>query len=862
MKRKYFMGFDEKLIRNINKFVRKTKIKTGTKRKVTAACFLIFTGAVLMMAHQNCSGVRLGPANFLNLGSNSNSSGASTLPPDPPSTAVLGLGISNVAVGQGGELHFNISLANPNSTPVTVNYKTIGGTAVAGKEFVPATGSLVLGAGMNSATVTVSSLAQDFIFTLVDLKLELTGTRGTVTEVITGIGQILPVVESAPYKHIRMSGDYGCGILADDTVRCWNNSLPYTISGLATVRDLKVGAGNSCALTPQNTVKCWGKNYSGELGNGTKVASQTAVDVIGVSDVKAIAIGSNSACAVTNAGAAYCWGEGYQPTPSLVPGLPPIKSISIGAGFQCAVTLTDTVKCWSNRPFGNLYGSLGNNSTVDSPAPVDVAGLAGVNEIESGSKFTCALLLAGGVKCWGKDFNASEVSWVNSLVPVDVFTGAKSLSVGYDHACILTAQDTVKCLGIVRLNGTVTSPLDVPGLTEIQEISSSRSQYGEHVCGLTKLNSVRCYASPLEHDGRHLSMIPMHIAGPSLVKSFGNAGYTGSLHCIITDQNTVKCAGENKYGQLGDVQAAFSETFIDVPGLGTVKGISVGTYHACALTSTDTVKCWGKNQFGPLGNGTTVDSRIPVDVGLTGVKAVIAGAQHSCALLNNGSVSCWGANFSGQIGNGTAVNALTPVSVSGLSDVAIVSAGRGHTCAITTQNVLYCWGSNDYYQSGGPTMASITVPQIVPNVGLAKSVSAGDFTSCAVTVGGLVKCWGWNYRGQVGSGQAPDYFIGVLPGTTVPGLTGMKSVATGWGHSCAVTDQDKIKCWGDNAKGQFGIKAPNESLVPVDAFGADPISQLFISMDTTAVIFKSGLLRVSGRLFNGSLKTTDMVVPK
>lgn len=120
---------------------------------------------------------------------------------------------------------------------------------------------------------------------------------------------------------------------------------------------IAVGLNHSCALTRTGGVKCWGDNRSGQLGNGTTIGSRTPVDVTG-----------------------------------LAPG---VLKISAGQVSTCVLTRSHGVKCWGD----NTSGQLGNGTTISSPTPVDVMGLAsGVEAVAVGWRHACALLTGGTVK--------------------------------------------------------------------------------------------------------------------------------------------------------------------------------------------------------------------------------------------------------------------------------------------------------------------------------------------------------------------------------------------------------------------------------------------------------------------------------
>jgi len=95
------------------------------------------------------------------------------------------------------------------------------------------------------------------------------------------------------------------------------------------------------------------------------------------------------------------------------------------------------------------------------------------------------------------------------------------------------------------------------------------------------------------------------------------------------------------------------------------------------------------------------------------------------------------------------------------------------------------------------------------------AVDAGDSHTCAVSGDGTLWCWGLNDSGQLGIGTAGDRDQPTL----VPGLTGVVAVSAGAAHTCAALDDGTAWCWGANGSGQLGDGTTTESLVPVPVIG-------------------------------------------
>ena len=310
--------------------------------------------------------------------------------------------------------------------------------------------------------------------------------------------------------------------------------------------------------------------------------------------------------------------------------------------------------------------------------------------------------------------------------------------------------------------------------------------------------------------------------GPNQAAQYATAVAAGSNHtCVLTDVGGVRCWGDNYLGQLGDGTRTFRQMPVDVIGLNAgVVAISASHNHTCALTAQGTVKCWGYNRHGELGNNTTVNQLAPATVQGLDERAIkiAVGGFHSCALLSDKTVRCWGANWHGQIGDGSTKQRITPVFVKNLENgVRTIVAGKYHTCAIITNWDVKCWGYNRYGQQGNGGTVDNKIPRKAINLGTGvDAIAAGELHTCAVTKNDRTKCWGDNSYGQLGNGI--DIFSKIP--VRIPVLDDqVANLSLGNFHSCALTKTEGIKCWGDNWAGQLGDGSNDSSHRPVSVLG-------------------------------------------
>ena len=360
---------------------------------------------------------------------------------------------------------------------------------------------------------------------------------------------------------------------------------------------------------------------------------------------------------------------------------------------------------------------------------------------------------------------------------------ATDIAAGSAHTCAVTPGGGVRCWGANSVgqlgDGTTinhSEPVPTLGLNgEVSSIAAGQS----HTCALMASGKLNCWGDNSGGqlgDGTWFNRLTA-----TAVTSVGgdiSAVVAGSQHtCVLTTTGGVTCFGYNGNGQLGTGDYPSSNLITVNAVLGLSRGVSAiaaGAQYNCVATSSGGVKCWGWNGNGQLGDGTVKQRFEPVDVlGLSsGIRSIVAGKWHACALTNDGGVKCWGHNASGQLGDGTTTQRLTPVDVIGLrSGVAALAAGADHTCALTDRGTMKCWGFNGFGQGGDGTTAQRLTP--IDVVGLSSKVvaiTAGDYHTCALTENGALNCWGRNDSGQLGDSSTTMRLTptGVLGSSLMP----------------------------------------------------------------------------------------------
>src|SRR5690554_6163592 len=382
---------------------------------------------------------------------------------------------------------------------------------------------------------------------------------------------------------------------------------------------LALGYNHSCFITADNgSVKCWGANHLGQLGNGENIVPDE--DAFFDEQIEFVNTLNSS-------------------KPLSVVGVTEAIEISASENHTCALLTAGNVKCWgsnSNGQLGNSQLSTQGKKASSTAVDVNVNDLQAIKiaSISVGNNYSCALLEAGDIKCWGKipsDFSADKLLALTNKKPIQLATAS-------NHACATVENNQIQCWGDSdngKLGHTENTEQVVTGIDKALLVSSK----GNHSCALLNNGRVECWGDNLSGQiGNGLGdlnsvLTPNRVRNLSQVISLSSGE---QYNCAATVAGQVLCWGNNQYGQLGYVPSKgathvrpFSSIPTVVEGITTATEVSVSQNHSCALliseAKEESVSCWGKNDSGQLGNDKKLnfdDKRTPQSISSTPVKVI------------------------------------------------------------------------------------------------------------------------------------------------------------------------------------------------------------------------------------------------
>ncbi len=548
-------------------------------------------------------------------------------------------------------------------------------------------------------------------------------------------------------------------------------------------------------------------------------------------------------------------------------GLPPLDNIVqvvAGEAHSCALTRGGGVACWGSNEHGEL--GTGNANLARRATPVPVRGLtSGVRRLAAGYFHTCAVLDAGGVRCWGWNIfgqlGNGERSFESVTTPVAVvgLDDAVEVTAGALHTCARNAAGAVRCWGLNERgqlgDGSQAEFRALPtAVADLGGAAASLDAGAEHSCAVLSSGQARCWGAndvgQLGDGSRTDRRLPATVQNLQGVHRIGAAARHS---CASTAAGAVHCWGALIFPN--DEQTEGSTVARPFPGLesGWI-AVDSGVFHSCALRDSGEIRCLGTNSLGQFGNGEIGDSfAAEQTIGLqAGSMGIGLGGDHSCAVASSGGVQCWGRNNDGQLGIDRTSERLVPTPVATLnSDARAVGAGSFHGCALTTGGIVKCWGANNQDQIGDGTQRNRPIAVEVQGLGSdVRQLSVGHDHACAIVANRSVRCWGANFDGRLGDGTELNR------GTAVPvlGLGGpVAAIAQGQTHGCALLESGAVRCWGVNEHGQLGTGNNATSLSAVAVSGLGSVRAISAGFFHSCAVTSAGGMKCWGLNGTGQL---------
>ncbi|XP_067888501.1 probable E3 ubiquitin-protein ligase HERC1 isoform X5 [Heterodontus francisci] len=306
------------------------------------------------------------------------------------------------------------------------------------------------------------------------------------------------------------------------------------------------------------------------------------------------------------------------------------------------------------------------------------------------------------------------------------------------------------------------------------------------------------------------------ILQPKLAHGFSNAQtIEAGQYCTfaISEDGSVKACGKGSYGRLGlgdsnNQSAPKKLAFEPQRSIRKISSSKGSDGHTLAVTTEGDVFSWGDGDYGKLGHGNSATQKYPklIQGPLLGkiVVCVSAGYRHSASVTSDGELYTWGEGDFGRLGHSDSHSRNLPTLVKDMSSVGQVACGSSHTIAVSQDGrTVWSFGGGDNGKLGHGETNRVYRPKVIECLqGLyIRKVCAGSQSSLALTSAGQVFAWGCG--SCLGSGSSETT---ALRPRLVEELNSTKiiDISCGDSHCLALTHDNEVYAWGNNAMGQCG----------------------------------------------------------
>ncbi len=334
-----------------------------------------------------------------------------------------------------------------------------------------------------------------------------------------------------------------------------NAALSLSTVGIVSV---SAGSGHTLLIKSDGTLWATGRNYSGQLGDGTESNRSNPVQV--ATDV-----------------------------------------VMASAGLEHSLFVKSDGTLWAMG--ANSLGQLGNGTYADSVTPIEVA--SGVVWASAGYDFSLFIKSDGTLWATGTDYYGQlgdGSTYSNRSNPVQVATGVKWASAGQNHSLFVRNDGTLWGMGANYYGQLGDGTLNIHSTPE--QIASGVISAGTGAGHSVYLKSDNTLWAVGENDSGQLGDgTTVNRSVPEQVASDVASLAVGSAHSVfVKTDGTFWGMGQDYYNQLGQGSTAFSRPNPVQIDSGVASAAAGGDY-TLYLKSDGTFWAIGNDSYGQLGDG-------------------------------------------------------------------------------------------------------------------------------------------------------------------------------------------------------------------------------------------------------------------
>lgn len=231
--------------------------------------------------------------------------------------------------------------------------------------------------------------------------------------------------------------------------------------------------------------------------------------------------------------------------------------------------------------------------------------------------------------------------------------------------------------------------------------------------------------------------------------------------------------------------------------------------HACAIRG-GSLYCWGQRHAGRL----LEDSDVPLEVpGIMRAAHVAAADASTCVTWVTGGPTfhrtCWGYNVDGRLAVDVPDDAIIPPTEAPASDpdFQTVEGGLEFYCGLDRAGRIWCWAGTGRYAVGEPGDLPWTTPMQIHPEDQWAVLDVDWQNGCAVHQDGRLLCWGQNANQQLARADPDSVEPDLVRDADGQLLAGFTDVGVWEARTCGVREGE-LWCWGASLTDEGRILPP------------------------------------------------------